>query len=76
MIALAMITPRAKVITSASVFDDGKHLYASMGSITDPIGEKASSTGNGIAVYKFSEGQVSPERFIKIAPQPIASDKK
>jgi DNA-binding beta-propeller fold protein YncE len=56
--------------------NDGKHLYASMGSITDPIGEKASSTGNGIAVYKFSEGQVSPERFIKIAPQPIASDKE
>src|SRR6202043_745405 len=27
---------------------DGKHLYASMGSITDPIGEKPKSTGNGI----------------------------
>jgi DNA-binding beta-propeller fold protein YncE len=55
---------------------DGKHLYASMGSITDPTGEKPKSTGNGIAVYKFADGQVSPERFIKIAPQPIAEGKE
>jgi DNA-binding beta-propeller fold protein YncE len=55
---------------------DGRHLYASMGSITDPTGEKATSTGNGIAVYKFADGQVSPERFIKIAPQPIAAGKE
>ena len=55
---------------------DGKHLYASMGSITDPAGEKPKSTGNGIAVYKFADGQVSPERFIKIAPQPVAEGKE
>jgi len=55
---------------------DGKHLYASMGSITDPTGEKSKSTGNGIAVYKFADGQVTSERFIKIAPQPIAEGKE
>ncbi|MGD0214711.1 MAG: phosphoesterase [Terriglobales bacterium] len=55
---------------------DGKHLYASMGSITDPKGEKPKSTGNGIAVYKFSGGQVTPERFIKIPPQPVAEGKE
>ena len=55
---------------------DGKRLYASMGSITDPTGEKPKSTGNGIAVYKFADGQVMPERFIKIAPQPIAEGKE
>jgi DNA-binding beta-propeller fold protein YncE len=55
---------------------DGKHLYASMGSITDPSGEKPKSTGNGIAVYKFANGQVTPERFIKVAPQPIAEGKE
>jgi DNA-binding beta-propeller fold protein YncE len=55
---------------------DGKHLYASMGSITDPTGEKPKSTGNGIAVYKFADGQVIPERFIKIPPQPIAEGKE
>jgi DNA-binding beta-propeller fold protein YncE len=50
---------------------DGKHLYASVGSITDPTGEKPGDTGNGIAVYKFTDGKVAPERFIAIAPQPI-----
>ncbi len=55
---------------------DGKHLYASMGSITDPTGEKPSDTGNGIAVYKFADGQVTPERFIKIAPQAIGEGKE
>jgi DNA-binding beta-propeller fold protein YncE len=55
---------------------DSKHLYASMGSITDPTGEKPTSTGNGIAVYKFEEGQVTPERFIKIAPQRLTERKE
>ena len=55
---------------------DGMHLYASMGSITDPTGEKPKSTGNGIAVYKFADRQVTPDRFIKIAPQPIAEGKE
>jgi DNA-binding beta-propeller fold protein YncE len=55
---------------------DGKHLYASVGSVTDPTGEKAGDIGNGIAVYKFSEGKVTPERFIPIAPQKLAPGKK
>ena len=55
---------------------DAKHLYASMGSITDPMGEKPKSTGNGIAVYKFTAGEVTPERFLKIPPQPIAEGKE
>jgi DNA-binding beta-propeller fold protein YncE len=55
---------------------DGKHLYASVGSVSDPTGEKPGDTGNGIAVYKFSEGKVTPERFIRIAPQSLAPGKK
>ena len=55
---------------------DGKHLYASVGSITDPTGQKAGDTGNGIAVYSFVEGKVAPERFIAIEPQPLAAGKK
>jgi len=55
---------------------DGKHLYASMGSISDPTGDKQGDTGNGIAVYRFDEGKLQPERFIKIAPQKIAAGKK
>jgi DNA-binding beta-propeller fold protein YncE len=55
---------------------DGNHLYASMGSITDPTGEKPNDSGNGIAVYNFKQGKITPERFIQIAPQKIAEGKK
>ena len=55
---------------------DGKHLYASVGSITDPSGEKEGDTGNGIAVYKFHGGKVEAERFIPIGPQTLAAEKK
>ncbi len=55
---------------------DGKRLYASVGSITDPTGERAGDTGNGIAVYSFINGKVAPERFIAIEPQSLAAGKK
>jgi DNA-binding beta-propeller fold protein YncE len=55
---------------------NGKHLYASVGSITDPLGEKPGNTGNGIAVYAFENGAVTPERFIKIGLQQLAPGKK
>src|SRR6266481_3038969 len=48
---------------------DGKHLYASMASYTDPLGKKDGSTGSGIAVYNFADGKVAPVRFIKIPPR-------
>jgi DNA-binding beta-propeller fold protein YncE len=44
---------------------DGKHLYASMSSVTE----------NGIVVYKFADGQVTPERFIGIPAQRFARGK-
>jgi DNA-binding beta-propeller fold protein YncE len=55
---------------------DGKHLYASVGSLTDPTGSKQGDTGNGIAVYSFSAGKVEPERFIPIPLQPLSTGKK
>jgi DNA-binding beta-propeller fold protein YncE len=48
---------------------DGKHLDASMASLTDPLGKGKGSTGNGVAVYSFDNGQVAPERFLKIPPR-------
>ncbi len=44
---------------------DGKHLYASMASITE----------NGIAVYRFADGHISPERFITIPAQRLPRGK-
>jgi DNA-binding beta-propeller fold protein YncE len=54
---------------------DGNHVYASLGSITDPTGERPGNTGNAIAVYAFHDGKVAPERLIKIAPTKLAGDK-
>lgn len=47
---------------------DGKHLYASMASLNDPLGKKG-GTGNGIAVYGFANGEVAPERFMPLVPR-------
>jgi len=66
---------------------DGKHLYASVGSLTDPTGTGGpglagvarpgnNDLGNGIAGYSFKDGKVAPERFLRIAPQPLAPGKK
>jgi hypothetical protein len=48
---------------------DGKYLYASIASLTDPLGKQKGSTGNGIAVYSFEEGEVAPARFLPLAPR-------
>jgi len=53
----------------------GKHLYASIGSQSDPTGTKSGNTGNGIAVYSFASGKVSPEKFIPIPLQPLSAGK-
>jgi DNA-binding beta-propeller fold protein YncE len=52
---------------------DGTHLYASVGSLSDPEGTKKGDTGNGIAVYKFAEGALEAERFIKLPLQTLAA---
>ena len=54
---------------------DGKHLFASVASLTDPLATLPGSTGNGIAVYRFDSGRIAPERFISIPPQALAAGK-
>jgi hypothetical protein len=48
---------------------DGKQLFASIASLTDPLGKQKASTGNGIAVYAFDNGRITPERFLSLAPR-------
>ena len=55
---------------------DGHELYASMASLTDWDGTRPGDTGNGIAVYRFDDGRVTPERFIKIPLQALAPNQK
>jgi DNA-binding beta-propeller fold protein YncE len=51
---------------------DGSHLYASMGSISDPNGERKGDTGNGVVVYGFADGKIAPERFIPLKLEKLA----
>jgi DNA-binding beta-propeller fold protein YncE len=55
---------------------DGRHVYASMGSLTDPAGGKEGATGNGIVVYSFDSGKIAPERFISLPLQQLAPGRK
>ena len=55
---------------------DGKHLYASMGSTSNPVGDGAKNTGSGVIVYGFAEGKISPERMISIPLQTLAAGRK
>ncbi len=55
---------------------DGRRIYASLGSLTDPSAELEGSTGNGIAVYRFEAGRIAPDRFIPIPLQQLAPGKR
>jgi DNA-binding beta-propeller fold protein YncE len=54
----------------------GDELYASIASLTDPEGVKKDTTGNGIAVYSFANGEIKPARFLKIPLQQLAPGKR
>ena len=55
---------------------DGRHLYASMGSTSDPTGDGKENVGSGIIVYGFSSGKVTPERFLSIPLQKLAGNRR
>jgi DNA-binding beta-propeller fold protein YncE len=65
---------------------DGKHVYASMGSIDDPLGtgrdddgktgDGNKHTGSGVVVYSFDGGKIAPERMIHLPLQPLAAGRK
>ena len=55
---------------------DGKHLYASMGSTSDPAGKRIHDTGNGVVIYSFSDGRIARERMIKIPLQQLAGARR
>ncbi len=60
---------------------DGQEIYAVFDSLTAPEGEHGrgrttAETGNAIAVYRFSGGEVTPERLLPIPLQQLAPGKK
>jgi DNA-binding beta-propeller fold protein YncE len=55
---------------------DGKHIYASMGSIADPAGDGKDDTGSGVVVYSFTDGKIAPERLIHLPLEQLATGRK
>ena len=55
---------------------DGSHLYASMGSLTNPEGDGKTMTGSGIVVYSFKDGKITPDRFLPLSLQQLAPGRK
>ncbi|MGO9945674.1 MAG: bifunctional YncE family protein/alkaline phosphatase family protein [Steroidobacteraceae bacterium] len=70
--------PRTLLNTSQAFFagitfsSDGTKVYASLASSTDLQGDGHKKTGNGIAVYAFSQGVLTPERFLSLPPVVLA----
>jgi DNA-binding beta-propeller fold protein YncE len=56
--------------------NDGRHIYASIASTTDPTGRRANDTGNGVVVYGFSNGRIARERIIGIPLQQLAAGRR
>lgn len=52
---------------------DGKTLYGSIVSASDPEGKNDDDTGSGVQVYGFEAGRLTRERVIKIPMQPLAA---
>jgi DNA-binding beta-propeller fold protein YncE len=55
---------------------DGKHIYASMASLTDPLGGVKGATGSGVLIYSFNHGKIAPERLIPLPLQQLAPGRK
>ncbi len=53
---------------------DGKRLYASVASLTDPEGKKPGALGNGIAVYSLEQGKLAPEKFVSLPPLELSPE--
>jgi DNA-binding beta-propeller fold protein YncE len=81
--------PRLKVDARQTYFlglawsSDGKEIYASIASLTDPEGRAVDATGmklggigNGIAVYKFAGGTLTPDRLLKLPMAPLPQGKE
>jgi YVTN family beta-propeller protein len=66
-----------QTLYSGVVFSrDGKHIFASIASLSDPTGKGKNSTGNAVVVYSFAEGKVAPERLIPLPLQQLAPGRK
>jgi DNA-binding beta-propeller fold protein YncE len=57
----------AQTLFSGLAFSaDGTKVYASLASSTAPVGDGDKKTGNGVVVYGFADGVLTPQEFVKL----------
>ena len=73
----ASLLLRQTLYSGLAFSQDGKHIYASMGSTTYQAGDGAMKIGNAILVYEFQDGKIIREpRVIPIPLQTLAAGRK
>ena len=55
-----VVKARQTLYSGLAFSRDGSRIYASMASLTDPLGNGKDLTGNGIVVYRFADGKITP----------------
>jgi DNA-binding beta-propeller fold protein YncE len=70
--ARTLIRMKQTLYSGLAFSHDGTHIYASIGSLTDPQGTGKDDTGSGIIVYGFAAGKVTPERIIRLPLEKLA----
>ena len=55
---------------------DGRHIFASMASLANPLGGVKDATGSGVVVLSFSDGKIAPERMINLPLQQLAPGRR
>ena len=71
-----MVGAKQTLYSGLAFSGDGRHLYGSVGSISDPEGKEAEDTGSGVVVYGFADGKLTRERVVKIPLQKLAAGRK
>jgi len=55
---------------------DGRHIFASMASLANPLGGVKDATGSGVVVLSFSDGKIAPVRMINLPLQQLAPGRR
>jgi DNA-binding beta-propeller fold protein YncE len=74
--ARTLVNAKQTLYSGLAFSHDGGHIYASMGSISDPLGEEPTDTGSAVVVYSFADGKVKPDRLLHLPLQALAPDRK
>ena len=71
-----IVYARQTLYSGLAFSHDGGRIYASIGSIADPLGKDKQNTGSGVLVYRFDGGKVTPERMIHLPLEPLTAGRK